>query len=377
MVSVLFDYGLEYIGANAFSYCTSLLSVSIPESVEVIDEDVWGDCSNMIDINVSPQNDNYYSINGVLYNKKKDTLIQYPNGRQEPYIVPDGVKIIQKFGFTGCKELTTITLPKSIVRVDEFSIDNTIRKIRVPYGQKERFAQMKGLQEYSDFIVEEESVSLPKEIETPKQEIEEKVRCEETLEPYYLFFDTETAGVPSIRNASVTFLENWPRVVQLAWILSDCKGNIIKKRVAIISPNGFKIPEEAVRIHGITTERAIREGLPLYEVLEDFMKDLESVKMIIAHNIDFDQKILGAELLRMGFPYYKLIEMPAICTMKSTTKFCAILNPNARYGGYKWPSLQELYRKLFNRDFTDAHDALADITATKECFFELKRKGVI
>ena len=92
--------------------------------------------------------------------------------------------------------------------------------------------------------------------------------------------------------------------------------------------------------------------------------------------MEFDQHIVGAELYRMNMDYDALMDKPSLCTMLSSTNFCAIPNPNG-YDDYKWPKLSELYRKLFNRDFEDAHDALADITATKECFFELKRRGII
>ena len=95
------------------------------------------------------------------------------------------------------------------------------------------------------------------------------------------------------------------------------------------------------------------------------------------HNVDFDQHIVGAELYRLNMDYGALMDKPCICTMRSSTDFCAIPNPNSNFGGYKWPSLQELYRKLFDRSFENAHDALADISATKDCFFELKRRGVI
>lgn len=48
------------------------------------------------------------------------------------------------------------------------------------------------------------------------------------------------------------------------------------------------------------------------------------------------------------------------------TNYCAI---PGNYG-YKWPRLEDLYRKLFGRNFAGAHDAMSDIQATKECFFE-------
>lgn len=73
----------------------------------------------------------------------------------------------------------------------------------------------------------------------------------------YCFFDTETAGLPKNFSAPTTDVDNWPRLVQLSWILTD-----ERKEVFIIRPDGFTIPEEASNVHGITTERASESRKP-------------------------------------------------------------------------------------------------------------------
>ena len=83
----------------------------------------------------------------------------------------------------------------------------------------------------------------------------------------YLFFDTETTGLPRNWKAPVTDLNNWPRMIQIAWILSDNKGNRIESDDFIIKPENFKIPIEASKVHGISTEKAINEGEELEKVL--------------------------------------------------------------------------------------------------------------
>ena len=93
----------------------------------------------------------------------------------------------------------------------------------------------------------------------------------------------------------------------------------------------------------------------------------------IAHNISFDEKILGAECLRLGHPH-PLFKKPLRCTMKEATRFCAL---PGRYGDYKYPNLTELHRKLFQRAFADAHDALADVRACKAAYYELRALGVM
>ena len=188
----------------------------------------------------------------------------------------------------------------------------------------------------------------------------------------YLFFDTETTGLPKNWKAPVTDFNNWPRLVQLAFLYYDKNGNKISSGDFIIKPEGFTIPTDASRIHGISTQKALNEGKPLVTVLHIFQSLIDQAEVLVAHNMSFDEKIVGAEFLRVGMPN----SIPAkrkICTMESTTNFCAIDGPY----GYKWPKLSELYYKLFKTGFEEAHNAAVDITATVKCFWELKRIGKI
>ena len=188
----------------------------------------------------------------------------------------------------------------------------------------------------------------------------------------YLFFDTETTGLPKDYQAPIENLDNWPRLVQIAWLIFDKNGQEIVRYSQIIKPEGFIIPEQASRIHGITTDKALEKGIALEQVLQDFNSALEKNKILIAHNISFDEKIIQAEFLRKNIKN-NFFEIKKICTKEASTDFCQI---PGRFG-YKWPNLAELHQKLFNSDFLDAHDALADVQACARCFFALKDRGVI
>ena len=190
-----------------------------------------------------------------------------------------------------------------------------------------------------------------------------------------LFFDTETTGVPRNYQAPVSDTSNWPRLVQLGWIVANVDGSIISKSSYIICPDGFNIPIAASNIHGITTDYARREGRNIADVLALFVQDLGKVNRIVGHNVDFDQHIVGAELYRLNWSYSQLFNLPMTCTMKSSIDFCKL--PPLRFGEYKWPKLEELYTKLFGTTFSGAHDAMADIEATKKCYFELIRREII
>jgi len=188
----------------------------------------------------------------------------------------------------------------------------------------------------------------------------------------YLFFDTETTGLPRNWKAPVTDLNNWPRMVQIAWILCDDKGNRIESDDFIIRPENFKISAEASRVHGISTERANMEGVDLEKVLLTFNELVEQADFIVAHNISFDEKIIGAELLRKGVQS-NFGRKRKLCTMKASTDYCKLPGPY----GYKWPKLSELHIKLFGEDFEEAHNASVDINATEKCFWEMRRKGLM
>lgn len=188
----------------------------------------------------------------------------------------------------------------------------------------------------------------------------------------YLFFDTETTGLPRNWKAPVTDLGNWPRLVQLAYVFFDAEWNELSSVNSIIKPAGFTIPAEASRIHGISTERAEKEGKDLKTVLRGFQDAVGRADYLIAHNISFDEKIVGAEFLRNQMPD-SLPAKKKICTMQSTTDFCGLPGPY----GFKWPKLAELYSKLFQAGFEGEHDAAADVKATIRCFRELVRRDVI
>ena len=190
----------------------------------------------------------------------------------------------------------------------------------------------------------------------------------------FLIFDTETTGLPRSYNAPLTDFENWPRMVQVAWQLHDGSGNLISSNSIIVKPEGYTIPFNAVQIHGITNERALEEGQDLKAVLQEFIEAVNQTKYLCGHNIEFDNNIIGAELLRCGLENV-LAAMPFIDTKNDqTTEYCAI--PGGRGGKFKWPTLTELYTKLFNSKFDEAHNAAFDVLATGKVFFEIIKRGI-
>ena len=188
----------------------------------------------------------------------------------------------------------------------------------------------------------------------------------------YLVFDTETTGLPKNYNAPVSWLSNWPRIVQIAWKRFDKSGNELESKNYIIKPDGFPIPYKATRIHGISTEFAIQNGVDIKIALDNLSNSITLSKLLVAHNINFDEKIVGAEFLRLGLEN-PLNNIKKICLMKSSTEYCKI---HGQYG-YKWPSLTELHYKIFRTNFKEAHNAEIDVEACANCFFKLIELGVL
>jgi len=187
-----------------------------------------------------------------------------------------------------------------------------------------------------------------------------------------LIFDTETTGIPR-RGAPPSDTASWPRVVQIAWLVLDESGREVRSRCHIVRPQGFEIPADAVRVHGITTERALREGVDLRHALLAFGEELSAATTIVAHNAEFDAGTLDAEYHRLGWKKGPLGARPILCTMRAATNLCRI--PGGRHGAYKWPRLEELHAFLFGQAPPVTHDALADARACARCYLELRRRG--
>lgn len=190
----------------------------------------------------------------------------------------------------------------------------------------------------------------------------------------YIIFDTETTGLPRDYNAPITDLDNWPRLVQLAWQLHDERGKLLSNNNFVVKPEGFTIPYNAEKVHGISTARALREGHSLSKVLEIFHLDVVKAKYLVGHNVGFDINVVGSEYLRKEIPM-QLLEKQELDTKDISTDFCAL--PGGRGGKFKWPTLTELHQKLFGKGFVDAHDAAYDVDATARCFFGLIAQKVL
>ncbi|GHV65079.1 hypothetical protein FACS1894199_04880 [Bacteroidia bacterium] len=135
LASVTIPSSVTSIGSWAFYNCTSLASVTIPSSVTTIGGVAFSDCSSLTEINVDAANANYVSVDGVLFNNTKTTLIQYPAGKQDAaYTIPSGVTTIGGRAFRGCTSLASVTIPSSVTTIGERAFDNctSLASVTIP-----------------------------------------------------------------------------------------------------------------------------------------------------------------------------------------------------------------------------------------------------
>lgn len=199
--------------------------------------------------------------------------------------------------------------------------------------------------------------------------------------PLGLFFDSETNGLPLTYKgpqADLRNSKNWPRLLQLGFILADLEtGEILLESDQFVDPLGtFELDLEAQKTHKITLETLQSKGKDLVDVIAYFLAEgVDKADVLIGHNISYDLNIVGAECYRLHLveDIKTMGAKPRVCTMKSTTNLCRIPGPF----GFKWPKLEELHVHLFGKGFEGAHDAMNDIRATKDCFMHLSSQGLI
>lgn len=180
--------------------------------------------------------------------------------------------------------------------------------------------------------------------------------------------DTETSGLPKDWNSSS--LEQWPYIIQIAWILYTKEGDLVKSENHFIYDEEIKIDPKSQNIHGITAEKLLEKGEKRIKVLKKIHHDIKFYKpLVVGHWISFDVKMLSIGFRRAGLANV-LQDVPLYCTMLSNSHY-------VRFSTNNYPKLDELYSKLFDETLDGQHDALVDVRATAACFFELvKRKEI-
>ena len=207
-----------------------------------------------------------------------------------------------------------------------------------------------------------------------------------------LVFDTETTGLPKSKIISPDTLDQWPHIVQFSYIIYDtelmCMAEVFDY-VAKMKQNVI-IPAESTAIHGITNVISEKVGIPIEEILNEFFYYIQTVDTIVGHNVSFDVDMIKIELLRMIYSgklshgksmvckqnlHYITNFKNIRCTMKESVNLCKIPAIDRFGKSYlKYPKLIELYKKLFDTEPNNLHNALNDILVTLRCFIKINFK---
>ena len=147
LIEVSLPSSIISLGVSAFSGCENLMSISIPANVADIQSIAFAGCKKLTSIEVDSNNENYSSINGVLFDKNITELVCYPAGKNDAsytvpntvksfaygsfydcenltsVIIPNGVTSIGGASFWNCKNLKSIVIPKSVTKIDLFSFN--------------------------------------------------------------------------------------------------------------------------------------------------------------------------------------------------------------------------------------------------------------
>lgn len=184
----------------------------------------------------------------------------------------------------------------------------------------------------------------------------------------YLIFDCSANGNPRSYKAPHDDVFNWPRLLHLSWIVlnEDLKPN--HDFDCLIKPGGFVPSAAALKKHGLDTDTLDEKGDDIDEVLSKFNEDATKAEYVFAHNLAYNEGVMGAEYYRRSKPS-PLIGAESYCLMHEATYYCKL--PGKK--GYKWPTLQEMHTLIFKQGYSPTHHARADVIAAARCFIALKK----
>lgn len=185
-----------------------------------------------------------------------------------------------------------------------------------------------------------------------------------------LIFDTETTGKYNFKQG---FLHpSQPRIVSVgAMAMSDDGQHEVGQFYGIVRPDDFVIPEDASRIHGITQEFAMKNGLDGLGVINSFLRLFVGCRLAVAFNSQFDYHMVMSEIVRRCPDHDHLFDKRKIrCAMLAAA--ACMKRPNEYgYEGYAWPKLQEAYAWMFKQQMEGAHHAMGDVRATTYLSFAM------
>lgn len=188
----------------------------------------------------------------------------------------------------------------------------------------------------------------------------------------YTIIDTETTGLFDFSRPADA--EGQPRLASFAMLAADEDCRLICATHVLVRPEDWEMGAEAESINGLSQRLLETHGVPVGQVLVRYAGEVLGGRIVVAHNADYDLKIMRGELRRAGMnDFYS--QTRTICTMRALTDVLQI--PKASGRGYKWPKLAEAVRVCCGREPLGAHGALHDALDCLELMRWLKDRGLL
>lgn len=186
----------------------------------------------------------------------------------------------------------------------------------------------------------------------------------------FCIFDTETSGLFDFNKPA--HAEGQPRLASIAMIAADEQLNLLAATSVLVRPDGWEMSAEAEGVNGLSQGLLNEHGVPVGEVLWRYAAEIDRGAVIVAHNAQYDTKIMRGEMRRAGLDD-RYGRTKTICTMRALTDICRI--PKASGRGMKWPTLSEALMHCLGRDHANAHGALPDAMAVLDLLRWMRSNG--
>lgn len=205
-----------------------------------------------------------------------------------------------------------------------------------------------------------------------------------------LVFDTETTGLLPRPDEQTLEIDTLPYITQLAFVLYDADACELMRSYNryIRIPANVRISEKITELTGITNEMCEKKGVRIEDAMITLYQAVQEADIIVAHNIDFDMRMVSLETKRNIFAigsaiqdlqpefhhYCGMFKKRLYCTMHETREYVGIRVVSKMTGKpyFKNPTLGELYRKLYGNDATGLHNAFEDVIVCLKCYMRFR-----
>lgn len=181
-----------------------------------------------------------------------------------------------------------------------------------------------------------------------------------------IILDTETTGLPDFHSPyknTPEWYKAYPDIVQISWIIYDMDNDKVIDMKDYYINIDYKMPENVIKIHGITDEILKKKGKPLEYMLPSLVTALKSCDVIVGHNIDFDINMIRSNMIRYNnIDIFGVIDIDTYCTKKESKKYLNVK---------KYPKLVELHERLFQQNPKNLHNSFNDVLVTLRCYYKI------